>query len=532
MDEHDYAAVKDCSSNSSSRKSLGRQCVAFGCHNYQYKMENGERVPTNISMFQFPQDKSLKDEWCRLIKRVDGRDSFKVSDSTRVCSSHFQPSDFKGKRLNRPIAKPVLHSWNSFAIKQPRRPLVRAVDVSVSDASNEKNPLVEVEPFVVEEDSINDDDIDFMTNTTDVELIDVDTVIYEDIHTTNCDEMTVGDYKNEIVHLKARIVELETEIDCLKKEKATTTTVKDKFKSRIMSNDDECTHATGFHSVGRLNEFYKFLDPGENGEKVLMTRSKDKVCMRRPRILSPFEGFLLMLCRLKSGFSIKHLCFLFGASVGAVDSHFMMWLAFVYFKVASISWWPSKQTIIETMPSSMKEKFPSVRVIIDCSEFPAENPSSLSMQKLFYSSYKSRVTVKVLLGIMPGGGFTFVSSAYPGSTSDREIVIKSGLLNPMLYEEGDSIMADRGFTIQDLVEPMGVRLIIPSFLSGRQQLSKEETVLTQQIAAERIHVERAIQRLKSYNVLNCIPVALYDSINEIITVCACLSNMQNPIISN
>ena len=180
----------------------------------------------------------------------------------------------------------------------------------------------------------------------------------------------------------------------------------------------------------------------------------------------------------------------------------------------------------------MKEKFPSTRVIIDCSEFPAENPSGLNMQKLFYSQYKSRVTIKVLLGIMPGGGFTFVSSTFPGSTSDRDIVIKSGILNPQLYDEGDAIMADRGFTIQDLLEPLGVCLIIPSFLSGRDQLTEEETILTQQIAAERIHVERAIQRLKTYRILDCIPVQVFHSVTQIVTICACLSNMQNPIISH
>ena len=205
---------------------------------------------------------------------------------------------------------------------------------------------------------------------------------------------------------------------------------------------------------------------------------------------------------------------------------------YTYFKVASLSWWPSKDTVMNSMPASMKSKFPSVRTIIDCCEFPAESPGSLSLQKLFYSVYKSHVTVKVLVGIMPAGGITFISPAFPGSTSDRDIVIKSGILNPALYEIGDAIMADRGFTIKDLLEPMGVQLIIPAFLSGREQLSPEETVLTQQIASERIHVERAIQRLKSYHILDCVPVALYDSINEIITVCACFSNMQNSIIAN
>ena len=314
-----------------------------------------------------------------------------------------------------------------------------------------------------------------------------------------------NDYKKEVIHLKARIVELEMEVDSLKKKNLT---MKDIYTNHILSNDGECTSATGFHSVDRLRQFYDFLEPGENGENVSMARSQEKVNTGRPRILSPFEGYLLLLCRLKSGFSIKHLSFLFCA----------------YFKVACLSSWPSKDTVMNSIPS--------VRTIIDCCEFLAESPASLSLQKLFYYVYKSHVTVKVFVGTMPAGGITFISPAFPGSTSDRDIVIKSGILNPALYEIGDAIMADRGFTIKDLLEPMGVQLIIPAFLSGREQLSPEETVLTQQIASERIHVERAIQRLKSYHILDCVPVALYDSINEIITVCACFSNMQNSIIAN
>ena len=63
-------------------------------------------------------------------------------------------------------------------------------------------------------------------------------------------------------------------------------------------------------------------------------------------------------------------------------------------------------------------------------------------------------------------------------------------------------------------------------MEGREQLPVGETVETQQIASERIHVERAIQRLKIYRILDCVPVILFDKINEIITICAFLSNMQ------
>ena len=55
-------------------------------------------------------------------------------------------------------------------------------------------------------------------------------------------------------------------------------------------------------------------------------------------------------------------------------------------------------------------------------------------------------------------------------------------------------VADRGFNVQDLFEPLGVNIILPAFLHGRAQLTEEENILSQQIAVERIDVERIIER--------------------------------------
>jgi len=46
-----------------------------------------------------------------------------------------------------------------------------------------------------------------------------------------------------------------------------------------------------------------------------------------------------------------------------------------------------------------------------------------------------------------------------GRKSDKQIVKESGLLN--LLEPGDSVMAEKGFLIQDLIDPLDVSLNMP-----------------------------------------------------------------------
>ena len=93
-------------------------------------------------------------------------------------------------------------------------------------------------------------------------------------------------------------------------------------------------------------------------------------------------------------------------------------------------------------------------------------------------------------------------------------------------------MAERGFTIKEYSDKFGIDLIIPSFLEGRDQLSEEEVITSQQIANERIHVERMIQRLKCYYIFDrVIPLNMIGSLNQIVAVCALSSNFQDPIIN-
>ena len=101
----------------------------------------------------------------------------------------------------------------------------------------------------------------------------------------------------------------------------------------------------------------------------------------------------------------------------------------------------------------------------------------------------------------------------------------------MLWSDGNSVMADMEFTIHDELARVGVSLNIPAFLGGRDYLTKAEVKASQTVASVRIHVERAIQRIKTYSIIqNEIPLTLHGSINQIWTVICLLTNLAPRLI--
>ena len=84
-------------------------------------------------------------------------------------------------------------------------------------------------------------------------------------------------------------------------------------------------------------------------------------------------------------------------------------------------------------------------------------------------------------------------------------------------------MADRGFDLEgDL--PRGISLNIPLFLDGKPQLDVEGEIETRRIAS-RVHVERAIERVENYKILqNVFPLSMAPDLNKIWVICCYLVN--------
>jgi len=113
------------------------------------------------------------------------------------------------------------------------------------------------------------------------------------------------------------------------------------------------------------------------------------------------------------------------------------------------------------------------------------------------------------------------------ATSLIKLTAECGILK--LLESGDAIMADRGFTIEDILPP-AVTLNVPPRLNETGQLTENEHSTTRRIASIRIHVERAIERIKNYQILHNIPNTVHNSVNQTFFVCAILTNFLPPLV--
>ena len=191
---------------------------------------------------------------------------------------------------------------------------------------------------------------------------------------------------------------------------------------RFITSDKDLSFYTGFPNASVLESTLRYLNPGKDGENINCWHSstddmtnvnqgidKDAPKQGRSRQLSPRKEFVclfvclfffLTLCRLRQGFiEESHL---YGISQATVSGIVLSWINFMFLKFSTILIWPSKEKVEEHMPADFKEKYPSTRVIIDCTEIRCQMPKNLRFNSELFSSYKNHTTLKGLVGISPG----------------------------------------------------------------------------------------------------------------------------------
>ena len=443
------------------------------------------------------------------------------SDNTRICSQHFEG----GQKLHRQHL-PSIFPWTKS--KEKRRELKRLEVPRARECSKSKVPSVSsvMEPTmtatIADENRIEEESL----VATSAEIL-MDQLSFVDEATQTENIFEEDERERKIQELNLKIEKLTKELKQLKLKHEN-----DKFNIEIFKDSPaDIAFYTGFHDYETLMLSYSIV---EESAKNINYGTYSKITydnkLGRPRKLSCFEEFILVLVKLRLGLFNLDLAHRFKVSESSVSLIFRTWIRFLRCEFEPLVRLPPRDILQLHMPPLFKKHYPQTALIIDCTEFEMERPSSLDNQSACYSQYKSRTTMKALIGITPSGATAFVSELYPGSTSDKEIVVKSGLLH--VLQPGDEIMADKGFLIKDELISVGATLVLPSFLKARKQFTKEEAEHNKRVACLRVHVERCMERIKNWHILDRrIPITLAPISSDIIIVLSAFTNFLPPLIS-
>ena len=301
-------------------------------------------------------------------------------------------------------------------------------------------------------------------------------------------------------------------------------TAKRPFDREDMLDDDKVAFYTGLPTLKLLDALYGHIAPH---------------ITRRSLTLTNYQELVMVLMKLRFDMPYRDLAYRFGVSISTVSRIFSSWLTTMDIRLSPLIYWPEREELGQSMPQCFQHSFgKKTTVIIDCFEVFIEKPTNLLARAQTFSSYKHHNTVKVLIGITPQGSIFFVSKAWGGRTSDKFLTENCGLMNKLL--PGDLVMADRGFTIHDIVALKRAELAIPAFTKGKSQLSPVDVESTRGIANVRIHVERVIGLLRNkYTILQGTLSTDYlitseqhqvPMIDRILRVCSGLVNLCPPII--
>lgn len=279
----------------------------------------------------------------------------------------------------------------------------------------------------------------------------------------------------------------------------------------------------------RMQNLHYYKGSSSHKDKLWQVKNSKKPGAERSQPVQ--DEFLMVLMKLRLNFPEGDLAFRFGVSTSTVSKVLSTLIPFLSKELARFIHWPTRDAALKYYPQCFRKYSGVVRCIIDCTEVHIQRPSLAESNSAVYSQYKSNPTLKFLIGIAPSGAISFVSKPVGGSASDKQIVKMTNIIE--LFSEGDICMADRGFNIQELLLNKGVRLEIPPFqrnMPGTKQFTDEYNIKTKKVANARIHVERAIGRLKEFRLMSGpVPLSMIDLMEAASVVCAALVNLQ-PIL--
>lgn len=268
-------------------------------------------------------------------------------------------------------------------------------------------------------------------------------------------------------------------------------------------------------------------------EDCLYTAFPDIITTSKLNSSSVRERIVLCFIKLKTNMSFVCLADLFNVSNDTVSRAFAQMITLLSEALKPLIYFPTVEENKANMPIAfVKYGYQNVRTTIDCSEVKIQAMKCTNCRISTYSPYKKDYTMKFMINITPGGLISHISEVYSGKASDKFIFNEENLIEKFDCPD-DAIMVDKGVMIEDEVIEHELTLVRPSFFrSDMGQFEEEETIKNTRIAALRVHVERALQRVKIFAVMtDRIEYNLHPYVNDILIVVAAVANLTRPILA-
>ncbi|XP_053374378.1 uncharacterized protein LOC128546976 [Mercenaria mercenaria] len=492
--------------------SVGAYCCVPGCTNAQGRCN---RMGMKLSFYSFPKDVKQRKLWLSMIRRdvIDDNGKtvpFEPKSHSRVCSAHF----VGGSRSSSPVSAayvPSIFPRNSTLKRQTKRAQAAGEDTPKTPKSNKRKKGPETETSDMAGRPKVKRHLNFpesVWETTDHDYVKYSNVCVENVQS----ESKLYDLEKENEELKAKQLRLEN----------------------IKDNDEKFQFYTNLPNYAVFAALCNYLKSRTKSGvnywrgKSTGTSTESPVTSKGPeRKFTVEEEIFIVLVKLKTGNFNEDLAQTFDTSQAHISRLFTTWINVLCTELKLLFEMQSN----EAEKAECYSSFNDLKIVIDCTELMVQRASNLDSRKKTFSNYKHHDTVKFLVGLSPNLAVNYVSKAWGGRSSDKHITLNSeALMNGL--SAGETVMADRGFTINNDLKKKGVKLLIPEFKGrDRPQISKKEANRSEFISKARIHVERIIQRMKTfYHLERIIRLNMQDLVEQIFTVCAYLTNFQLPII--
>ena len=532
----------------------GIYCCAVGCNNCSSRDR-----PRGVKFYSFPKDKKRCKDWIAEVNRVGSRGSlWTPSDAARLCSEHF----YGGVKSNDPSSisyLPTLFSNGQSPVQKPadrarsERCQIREQKRDGLRNHNESAHVAEKDDLESHIDSAHVAEMEGIIESVHMDLAtELSTEMFAPTKLVTLDQECQtprwmegpmdGKSQYEFEGFLARKTDTGFTFEChcitsnekcsaisTIKPKTTTKSVETQAKqaTKEASTNVQFKHLTILEL--RDTQFSGYTGISKQVFKYFLFRIGSNLEDSRP--ISREYKLTLVLVKLKLDVTFKVLASMFNIGTKNVKIWFDEAFWALHSATMDLVVWLNKSTIQARMPESFRELYPETRCIIDASEVECSRPPTPKARVQMYSSYKSRWTYKFLVSCAPSGELTFISKSFGGRCTDSELCVKSGFVK--LVQEGDTVLADKGFpSIEARLNQNGGILVMPPFKAGQKnfQFTKKENEDCYKIAKVRVHIERAIERMKRFKCFDFVRAEMGEYFDASLRIVGAICNCSNDLI--